>query len=359
MPFPSPTTLFLTIPRCEDGSIARSREAALRRMVVDHEMPARRCLHIGKQLEKMIETQLTASYSTKKGSFMVQCQGTYLNYCALPEDDLSVVIIHDTDVSVQDIIDVLSASSTTISSPQSPAPETNVFHCSILIRDQGPKVRGRGPEPGESRVFGCAVGVIQLSTKLHWEEWDVKNIFHYSRHKADINLVREALHPIIYRQQLERFLKSFDTSPHLQYTTILLRLMIRARGLDSTSYLAPSLLQFFVYRYHRDLLQQGIVVYSTETLDHFNFARYVCYRLSEFDYRNLVWCLNGDIRSEGQRLRVLHPTYPEYDLMQNWTAEKTRDIMIILGDVARAETLEEFIGNNASASSEVSSYTDC
>jgi hypothetical protein len=57
-----------------------------------------------------------------------------------------------------------------------------------------------------------------------------------------------------------------------------------------------------------------------------------------------VWCLDGDIVSEGHSLRVLHPTYPEYDLTQNFTAEKIREIFIALGKAACVETLEEFVG---------------
>jgi len=103
------------------------------------------------------------------GVFRVQCQGTYLNYTALSEDGLSVFLIHDTDVSDQEIIGVLSAC-TAISSNEFPKPETNIFYCSILLHDLGPKIKGKGPEPGESRVFKCAVEIVRLSSNLRWEE---------------------------------------------------------------------------------------------------------------------------------------------------------------------------------------------
>lgn len=213
-----------------------------------------------------------------------------------------------------------------------------------MLHDLGPKVRGRGPEPGESRTFECRIEIVRLSSKLHWDEFEVDRIFDYNRSKVDITLVPEAVRAGVYRQQFERFLRAFDRSANLRYTTnILLRLMIRARAIDSIS-LPPALLQLFVYRYHRDLCQQSLGVYSGETLDHFNLARYVCFRLSEFDYRNRVWCVDGNIVSEGHSLRVLLPTYPEYDLTQNFTAEKTGELCIALGKAACVETLEEFVG---------------
>jgi hypothetical protein len=109
--------------------------------------------------------------------------------------------------------------------------------------------------------------------------------------RVDMDLVPLDLRPLVYQQQLERFLKSFDRQAHLRYTIILLRLMARARGIESFSggYLSPSLLHLFVYRYYGELCDEQLGgVYSEDKVDHFNLARYVCIRLCEFDYRNMI-----------------------------------------------------------------------
>jgi hypothetical protein len=354
-----PTTLSLTIPRERSSNLAWSRESLVRQMIVDHEVPFRCCRYIRKQVEQMINSRLSENYAAKKGIFRVQCQGTHLNHTALSDDNLSVFLIHNTDVPVREITKVLSSCTTPISAPESPTPQGNsVFHCGIVLPDLGSIHRWKGPETGQSRTFKCIVEIVQIpSSELPWEQYDVENIFVYNHCKVDISLVPEASRSIIYRLQLERFLKSFDLYA-LQITTILLRLMIRARGIDPSangSYLSPPLIQLFVYRYHRDLCEQPrfvTMLLMAETIDHFNLARYVCYRMSAFDYRKLVWSLDGDVPSDGQRLRVLHPFYPECDVTQNWTAEKTREIMTALATVARVESVDEFIGNSRRSASD-------
>jgi hypothetical protein len=67
--------------------------------------------------------------------------------------------------------------------------------------------------------------------------------------------------------------------------------------------------------------------------------------VSEFDYKNLIWSLDGDISAAGESLRVLHPTYPGYYLTPNVTPETTKTIIKVLLDIVEAETPEEFIGN--------------
>ena len=353
----SQNTICLTLPSGEHNLSRQIRETRVREIVVDHQISARLCLHIRKQIQETVATVFKRAFLPPPGSLRIQCQGTYLNNTALSEDDLCVFIIHDTSLSDKEIISALKLSAEISISPTS-IEGTNEIRCSISLQHPGPKFRGRSPGPGQSQAISCTVEIIRLPSVrrdqhrnplmfgLSLSNFEIDGVFTFNPCKVDITLVPADLRPLVCRQQFERFLKSVDHTAHLQYTTILLRLMARARGIESFSrgYLWPSLLQLFVYRYFREVCDQEVRIYSAD-IDHFNFAKYVCHRVSEFDYKNLIWSLDGDISAAGESLRVLHPTYPGYYLTPNVTPETTKTIIKVLLDIVEAETPEEFIGN--------------
>ena len=143
------------------------REVKVRHIVFDHEIPARRCLHFRKQIQQTITSLLKNTFSTSGGYFRVQAQGTYLNYTALLGDVPPVFIIHDTNVSDDEIASDLK-NHQNISILEASEERVNTFHCTILLPDSGPKIRGKGPEPGDSQVVSCKVSIIRLfSVRLY------------------------------------------------------------------------------------------------------------------------------------------------------------------------------------------------
>jgi hypothetical protein len=123
--------------------------------------------------------------------------------------------------------------------------------------------------------------------------------------------------------------------------------MARAGAIESSKngQLSPSIIQLFVYRYYRELRDSNPGEYFPDYIDHFNLARYVCKRVSEFDYHTLDWCVDGDKKASGDTLRIQHPAYPDYCLTQNLTSEMTKHIMRTLSQAVEAQTLEAFIGS--------------
>jgi len=139
----------------------------------------------------------------------------------------------------------------------------------------------------------------------------------FTSNKVSMQTIPESLRPLVYSQQLSRYLNLNDKlAPHLRLPAVLLRMMARANKIESSSmgYLSPSMLLLFVLRYDQELYETLRGDYSCNYMDHFSFAKNICRRFSDFDYCNYVWHIDGDKKASGNSLRVLHPFYPDHCL---------------------------------------------
>jgi hypothetical protein len=151
----------------------------------------------------------------------------------------------------------------------------------------------------------------------------------------------------------------FGTIFFHKHIVILLRLMARSRGIEgsaSRGYLSPLVLYFFTRRYILELASIEHAAHLDENLDKVPWleqAKYVCERISTFDYLNYKWSETEDVRCRGETLRVCHPVYQEC-VTENLTPENTRNLMRIFAGAARAHTIEEFLkGGKRSAEGEL------
>jgi hypothetical protein len=141
-----------------------------------------------------------------------------------------------------------------------------------------------------------------------------------------------------------------------KHIVILLRLMARSRGIEGSrrGYLSPLVLYFFTRRYITELADIHAAHRDEELkkIPWLEQAKYVCERISTFNYLNYKWSETEDISCKGETLRVYHPVYQQC-VTENLTPENTRDVMRIFAVAARAHTIEEFLkGGKRSAEGE-------
>jgi hypothetical protein len=83
----------------------------------------------------------------------------------------------------------------------------------------------------------------------------------------------------------------------------------------------------------------------------FDQARFVCEKLSKYDYKKLVWTVKGDVEEAGDKLRLRHPVFVDCWLNERCTAQTTRVMMRVFKRAASAATVEEFVTGGGKVSS--------
>ena len=161
--------------------------------------------------------------------------------------------------------------------------------------------------------------------------WLIQFIFHNEtlrrsrKNKVSIDDIPDHLKSIVFRQQL---LKTHNHCFHLQYKTILLRLMALERSIETSNfgYLSPFILQLIVLRYNNELYKSDTDTYLNSSINHFDIAKQVCKALSELDFRNFVWHIGGDKPAYGNTLKVFHQIYLGNYMTPNITFHTTKII---------------------------------
>jgi hypothetical protein len=211
--------------------------------------------------------------------------------------------------------------------------------------------RPRGYTVGSRDHQGLAA-ILSSSVPSFQKRWITRSRFQSDTldsaypDRFDINLVPDSQRAIVYRQSLSRYLRKYSRSPFLQQTTILLRLMLRNHRVEDSEvgHFTPSLLHLFVLRYYTEIHRAERD--DTNQAAIFRLAQNVCRQLSEFDYRNFLWCVDGDRPLQGECLRISHPVYPGHCMTPNTTSHSTIVHMRIFARLAGASTLEDFIGGS-------------
>jgi hypothetical protein len=349
-------------PVLKDDSVVSGKnetliESQAHHIVYCHKIPNDVCPVIQSQIRRAITGILETSLSMDFLSFVVQCHGTFHSGIALSDDEVRVMIVHHTNVAETDIINSLKKCSLfcfLCSSQGCHRFFINRVAAGYSSRWLWEQVGTRdGPE---SLQF--ALEIIPLSHPFyHQVYFPRKRLANVSRFqddslgsaypdRIDINVVPDRKRPIIYRQNLSRFLRAHHRFPFLQDTAILLRLMARNQGIESSKagYISPLLLQLFVLRYSEEIYK-GQNSYSAQ-VNYFNLAKYVCKRVCEFDYGKFIWGIDGDKPLHGDCLRVSHPVYPGYCMTPNISSQSTKLVMRVFSRMSKARSVEEFIGSS-------------
>jgi hypothetical protein len=138
---------------------------------------------------------------------------------------------------------------------------------------------------------------------------------------------------------------------HGVITTLVLRKMAIARGISG--YLQPAVIKLLVMRYENETMEifndYYALGFQAQRSD-FNLARFICKTISEYDFKNYEWHVNGDKSAPwGNSLRFMHPSQPTVQVNPKATLASTKTIRRQMGRASRAGSVEEFISRKFGA----------
>jgi hypothetical protein len=79
----------------------------------------------------------------------------------------------------------------------------------------------------------------------------------------------------------------------------------------------------------------------------FNLVKHICKTISDYDFENMEWHVDGDKPSPGGNcLRIMHPLYPELQINPVLTPTKAELVRQQLRKASQGRTVSEFMGGS-------------
>lgn len=299
--------------------------------------------HIQSSITFLIKERLFLPLST----FNIQTFGTFLEGIAFRKDPVQLVMVHNTKYSEREIIEVLKSSSL-VTDFRPTCTNRYLFAVKNPLQQRNATLWRQWCQMqlGAENIM-CTMDVVPVA-KICPEELGTRSLLPLEDKCLDLSAILSCNKSTILRQQLSRYLRlSYrPIMDNIYQVTALVRLMARENGIDSIErgFLSPSILQLFVLRYLREIVQhQDPRLVCPLQMSHLAVAKFVCTQLAHFEFRAFIWAIEGDLPRPGDRLRVRHPLYPSENLTELVTPENTKSIIDAFLRAAHAKTLNGFV----------------
>jgi hypothetical protein len=308
-----------------------------------------------RRLERLIKDEILKEKKEPEAWYLtgccVMCYGPFRHKIGLVGDTIQILIAHDPSVvSNEDVLfglhrcqglDKLSS-------------QNGQYNCSVQVCDSNLIIEEHGMKrwllKGFKWTLECYIQIVSLPEVARHELsfHDIGETYSISNARQDVSEMPDAHKQALLGLHLERYLYTYaDWCYETSGITLLLRKMVEARGLRR--YLPPIILHLLAFRYAKQASEVKASyyrsgVYGVERSD-LNLAKHICKTLSEYDFENMGWHVDGDKPAPGGTcLRIMHPLYPELQINRSLPPNKTDLVRQKLRKASEGRTISEFLG---------------
>jgi hypothetical protein len=284
---------------------------------------------------------------------VVVCYGPFHHGIGLVSDTVQVLIAHTpSTLSKEDILFGLHCCGE-LGQLRS---RKGQYNCSVDVLYSG-LVTGnyrieRWFQRGFRRALECYIQIVSLP-EISWDELRFFDDYTYKMEyggTTDVSGIPEPQKGALLQLHLERYIYANDVWCCYEIT-LLLRKMVKARGL--CKYLPPMILHLLALRHakeagelHSYYQQMGFYAKRSD----FNLVKFICTSISEYDFENMNWHVEGDkVGPGGTCLRIMHPLYPDIQINPPPPPIKTEVVRRQLRMASQAQTVSGFVRSKALA----------